>query len=933
MIVPTSDTVAVRLPDGVGSELDVVVMIDGKIGLSNQHFKFSYGMPAAESAWPQYAVANQPSTGSISLTITGSNFGTLDYSTFRRMRFSSGEAVRWASDSVVVTKVSAGAFATETLEMTVARVWGTRTQFLSYNLATTSSVFLQNSPTTGSASLTLFGNNYANLAYSIRFRISDTSQESSTWYSDTALACKSSASLGRTRLVMMTAGLRVGSSSGLDSYDFQRISVGSAQNLPGSGSSSLTVLGSEVGYFAYSQCSRPSITGGESTFWESDSSVRIKSSRIASGTRRATVSAGRQVGSVTNIFSTNNAFQSLVRRGNVVSTGSMSLTVYGMVFGGSMFSEIVVVRATPCETTRWRSDTCLYCKHGQTFSATRLLSMTVGQLAGSISSAFSVDNSVSVIHKINSVASASVSITLQGASVGAVSYTQRAFISSTVCEISVWSSDSSLYCRSANSMSTTRKLALSVGSITGCYTEGFSADRISSSSFRIANGAATGSSSVTVFAKSLSLLSHTTAASLSHSSSERTTWISDSALCLNIARGSGFSRQLLVTAGIRFFSGSSIWSFAGNSLSVSRKTNIAQSASLSITLFGLYMGQIGINCLACRPQSTPSEHSTWQSDSSVSCQVGQGYRRSWRIQVTASNVLCTTSVMHSFDLNIVSYVRIANVVRTGALSISMFGKNFNLQASTATIEFHKTACEETAWNSDSMLACKSSKGASNSRVLFLSIGLFLGTTSSLCSYELNSISAPKISNTAGTGSLSFSICGQSLGSYAFSAQIRTFLSAIEGTSWVSESCVRAKSPQGASATRILIATAGYALNSVTEEISYDVPSMSIVFPVNNPPQGSTTFTIFGKMFGIISRSIISRLGGTSCESSIWASESSTFCKMSAGIRGTRQVSVTSKRKIGTRTEIFSYNSPGLSSSSPSNGPTTGNNQHRYICGP
>ena len=278
--------------------------------------------------------------------------------------------------------------------------------------------------------------------------------------------------------------------------------------------------------------------------------------------------------------------------------------------------------------------------------------------------------------------------------------------------------------------------------------------------------------------------------------------------------------------------------------------------------------------------------------------------------------------MLTYDEPVISLPTRMNIAATGSVSLTALGSNFNFESFSHRLIIAGTLTQRSSWVSYSSLLCLISTGISSSHRISISVGNALSTVSIGWTVDSGIISLNFPANRAGTGSLSFTIYGKNLGSTSFSAAVQGH-SHSERTSWQSDSSVRTNVPQGAAFTRAVMATVGAKVNTASEVFSFDVPSMSIVFPVNNPPEGSMTFTIFGKMFGKVSRSIISRLGGTSCESSIWASDTTTFCKFAAGIRGTRRVSVTSKRKAGTRTEIFSYNSPGISSPIPSNGPTTG----------
>jgi hypothetical protein len=280
--------------------------------------------------------------------------------------------------------------------------------------------------------------------------------------------------------------------------------------------------------------------------------------------------------------------------------------------------------------------------------------------------------------------------------------------------------------------------------------------------------------------------------------------------------------------------------------------------------------------------------------------------------------------MYSVCLPSLSLQQSTNDVSTGAIQITLLGANVNHEALSPKSRSCISSTEKTDWISDSAVTCQIQKGTKKSHFFSVSTGIIVGSLSDSFSGCLSLLSALEQTNVVGTGSVSVTILGAALGNSEHSGFSRLLSTSSEQTKWISQTAVQAKSPQGTAFTRICVVSAGVELVSGTDSASYDEPALSIAFPINNPAEGSLTFTIFGKMFGMLSRSIISRLGGTGCEASAWFSDTSVLCKLAAGIKGTQRVTVTSKRKVGTRTEIFSYNAPGLSSSSPINSATTGN---------
>jgi hypothetical protein len=101
----------------------------------------------------------------------------------------------------------------------------------------------------------------------------------------------------------MTAGDRAGSSSHSISFDLPFFSVLRRSNRAGSGSSSMTVHGSNIGHAGVSNAVRDGFTGCEATEWESETALRCRVGHGVRGTRRVSLTAGSQWRSASHALS------------------------------------------------------------------------------------------------------------------------------------------------------------------------------------------------------------------------------------------------------------------------------------------------------------------------------------------------------------------------------------------------------------------------------------------------------------------------------------------------------------------------------------------------------------------------------------------------------------------------------------------------------
>ena len=189
----------------------------------------------------------------------------------------------------------------------------------------------------------------------------------------------------------VTAGQLAGSATLVFSADAGAVSQMGAVNRASTGSMSVSLHGAGVGLSSNTGAMRVGKTGCEGTVWDSDSSVRCQVGHVVSGSRTAVFTVGSRAGSVSTLFSADMGSGSILGRSNRGGSGSASVTLYGASIGAIGSSGAVRVGRTACERTAWGSDTSVMCQVGHGISSSRLVSVSVGQPAGSTSSLHSSD--------------------------------------------------------------------------------------------------------------------------------------------------------------------------------------------------------------------------------------------------------------------------------------------------------------------------------------------------------------------------------------------------------------------------------------------------------------------------------------------------------------------------------------------------------------
>ena len=285
-----------------------------------------------------------------------------------------------------------------------------------------------NAPGTGSVSLTVAGLNFGNLDPTPRQRIDGSACEVTEWVADSTMRCKTAAGVGGTKYMTLTIDLQVAwTITEIISHDIPSLSVMRRTNRAGTGSASITVHGANFGHAAYTLIMRMGHTSTERTTWESDTSVRAMISHGVRGTRRLSITAGIQVGTVTQSFSIDKPSISILRRENNPGTGSASVTVHGTNMGLVTFTARSRQGHSGCEATEWESETSVRCMVTHGARGTRRLVMTVGERGGgSVTQGWSADvGALSVMRRQNRAGTGSASVTVHGASMGLELYFSR----------------------------------------------------------------------------------------------------------------------------------------------------------------------------------------------------------------------------------------------------------------------------------------------------------------------------------------------------------------------------------------------------------------------------------------------------------------------------------------------------------------------------
>ena len=424
----------------------------------------------------------------------------------------------------------------------------------------------------------------------------------------------------------MTAGERCQSVSDSWSWDLGGLSVSRRGNRAGTGSASITLHGAILGQQMYTVHVRGGFTRCESSEWESATSVRCLVSQGDRTTRRVVLTSGLLSGSSSALVSIDKSVLQSVFNQNGASTGSTSITLYGLGFEIASRSSRLRISSSLSEATDWWSQTALRCRSSL---ATRSSQKLVLSAAVSVSTASNIVSfervSVSVLRPNNVKSTGSSFITVAGSALGLLSRSQALRLGNSAAEVTNWISTSSARCISSAGIASTRRMQISVGSRTGSLSEALSLDVASVSIHKATSPGATRIHSVSISGSAFDVHDKTGRSRPGFTGASATIWKSEtSVVCQTSAMYTRSHDHLVVTVGERQSTATNFYIYQPPVISSVLNVNSAMHSTSSITVFGWNYGQYE-SSIAMRLGGSACVNTRWISDSSMSCKPANGY--------------------------------------------------------------------------------------------------------------------------------------------------------------------------------------------------------------------------------------------------------------------------------------------------------------------
>jgi hypothetical protein len=674
---------------------------------------------------------------------------------------------------------------------------------------------------------------------------------------------------------------------------------------PTSGQTLVTTFGRHFGAIDYSDVVRIGLSNTNWMIYFSDTSLRTRSVPGVGNRLAVALSVQSQHSTFSSVFSYIRPQVSSLLITNFPATGCVSVTASGNYFGTHGSTPSASLLSTAGLTTFWVSDTLIGFKVPSGAGVGRTFVLSVGLQLGSLTRCISYDNpAISTLTIPFRATSASFSVTVMGASYTSFVGSSRArfgsfqMASSTGFSALQWLSDSSVITKIPHGSSLNLGLFVSIRLQQSSLSRSFSFDSLSVISAVQQNSPASGSSLLTVSGSRFSIdSSKSPGARISVTSSQLSSWVSDSSLLCKFPSGS--LRDQSVTASILLSSsvGNTRVTFDVARMSSIRVSNFPLSGFVSMTVSGSGFSLTN-SCSRLQIRLSVSSASVWNSDSSVLSKVASGSRSSL-LAIISGNVRSSRfSQAPSYDTAIVSSVSGAGA-STGSIIVHVFGNAYAAVDTSHSIRISTSACMHSNWIADSSVFCKLVAGVNRPGTVqfpvLATIGGMFGSASAMYSFLSPDITATALTNIASSGAQYVVLLGLHFGAFDYSASALVGRSAGSATFWNGDSSLKIKSSQSVNANNILSASVGVQGAVSALRFSANAPVTVLLTPGCLPSTACMSTTVLGRSFGANLHSLSAHAGHSVSVSSAWLPDSSLVCKVGSGVFSNLPLHVTSTK--------------------------------------
>jgi len=929
-----------------------------------------------------------PNVGGQSVTLNGQNFGQADETATARLGFTLCGTTSWTSSSTIVCLSPEGAGQALSLVMTIASLVGTQPQAYTYAAPEITATVGVNGAATGSAQVTIYGQNFGNADTTPTTRLGSTVCSTSQWRSATVIECVTAFGSGADLAAAVTVATQVGTRLTAFSYDNPVVTSMKRMNGAVSGGTSVTILGSNFGMEDFS----PSIMIGESmcatSVWTANTAVTCQLTAGSGTGASASVTTTSLVGTLVSAFSYDAPVITVSVQSNSPLTASSLITLTGINFGLVDLSATARIGLTYCSATAYVTNTAMKCTTAAGYGKNQPIRAEFGSVVATLMAAFTYDApALTYSPTFNMGQNGLATMTIYGTNFGSTDTSPNIAVGVTSCVKSQWISATALACRPLSGVGGGLAITSEIRTMTATLSGVFSYDAPVLTMLASRNGPATAGSTVTLVGKNFGTYSgHNPAASIDGSACKDNTWISyTSVLCAGSAVGTGVSKSVGLTVGGS--GGRTVGTFY-HAFTYDEPVALSLASPNSPVTGGSVLTIIGGNFGAVGPTptiiigSTQCGTSVWTSFSTLECVVAKGSGKdSLRTTAIIDSLVGTQQSTFSYDAPVLTYLY-GNSPLSGAAEITVVGMNFGESDSSPVLQTNGVDCSTSMWVANSALKCVVPTGSGlQLPIVSYMFGMY-STAMNAMTYDSPVVTyiASSASNSPVTGGAAFTLQGFNFGVTATvnnANPLFTVADTTNGTiginsaynpaaqtiarkwcnsvSWTSDSeIVCSFSSQGGGANQDVGVTADGNSNVLERSWTFDAPVLQSILQPNGPTSGGAALSILGRNFGWKYSDSQGKLYKSSetpaavvstsskdikCETTTWISDSSVACITPSGVGEVRSVSVdtgcnyapcadVSRVAInaGTIQNAFTYDGPVVTYMDRNNGPTKGGAQ-------
>eukprot|EP00286_Rhodomonas_abbreviata_P024671 CAMPEP_0181298334 /NCGR_PEP_ID=MMETSP1101-20121128/5726_1 /TAXON_ID=46948 /ORGANISM="Rhodomonas abbreviata, Strain Caron Lab Isolate" /LENGTH=495 /DNA_ID=CAMNT_0023403347 /DNA_START=283 /DNA_END=1766 /DNA_ORIENTATION=+ len=267
----------------------------------------------------------------------------------------------------------------------------------------------------------------------------------------------------------------------------------------------------------------------------------------------------------------------------------------------------------------------------------------------------------------------------------------------------------------------------------------------------------------------------------------------------------------------------------------------------------------------------------------------------------------------------------------GGTIITIGGMNFGTGSGNVQprIVVGGSPCPQVVWVSSTSVLCETPEGVGSNKPVTVSVN---GETSamngaSVFKYDAPSVLAIEPGHGSAAGGTMVTIVGNNFGATNNNPSVTIGGRPCQSVVWLSNTKLQCVSPPGIGIgdVRVFVLDLSSPENFGTI-FEFDAPSIEKLVPDHGPSTGGFTLTVQGLNFGTVDSHPEIKIGGKSCTTTAWKSNTEVFCVAPGGTGVDKQVSVDilgQPSKPDGPKSIFSYDGPMITALDPNKGPTIG----------